>query len=407
MRIPLLGAIAMIVLVLACDCYIWFNIKKFVSTKRRNSANLIFWITTGLCWLLAAVVIAIPKRDDNVALLPVMWMLFALLSIYIPKFIYCICSLIGRLFRPKHNIGGWIGAALGVLIFVTLWRGALVTRYQIVVNHEDIISTKLPASFDGFKIVQFSDTHVGTWGNDTTFIAALVDSINAQKPDMILFTGDYVNRKSEEYEPFARVFSRLKAPYGVYGVYGNHDYSSYTDWNSDSEQTRDVKNMRFMVDSISKIRMLNNESAYIKNGSDSIVLIGVENWGEPPFNQVGDLVKSYPEDCTNHKGLNDGMFKLLMTHNPEHWNQIVTKTSNVDLTMSGHTHAMQMMLKIGSWKWSPSKYRYEHWAGLYNEKATDGTPMYLYVNIGAGEVGFPARLGAAKPELSVFTLHSK
>lgn len=409
MRIPLLAAIALIVIISASDYYIFRDITSHYSGKRKKPATIIFWISTAICWILAIAVLVMPKRDDNVSLLPPMWMLFTLLSIYIPKVLFCICSLIGRLLcrKARHNTGGYIGVALGLLVFVTMWWGALVTRYQIQVNHVDIVSAKLPQSFDGFKVVQFSDTHVGTWGNDTTFISALVDSINAQNPDLILFTGDYVNRRSDEFEPFANIFARLKATNGVYGVYGNHDYSSYMDWQNDSEKARDVFKMRTLVDSVSRIKMLNNSSEFISNGRDSIVLIGVENWGEPPFNQVGNLSASYAEDSTNKHGLNDGSFKLLMTHNPEHWKQVVRKTSNIDLTMSGHTHAMQIMLKIGEWKWSPGKYRYEHWAGLYDDKATDGTPMFLYVNIGAGEVGFPARIGAAKPELTVFTLHSK
>ena len=122
------------------------------------------------------------------------------------------------------------------------------------------------------------------------------------------------------------------------------------------------------------------------------------------MNQLGNLGKSYPDRKGSLRGLNDGMFKILLTHNPEHWSQVVTKISNIDLSLAGHTHAMQMMIKAGDWKWSPSKYRYEQWGGLYTDKAKDESPMNLYVNIGCGEVGFPARIGAAKPELTLFTL---
>lgn len=409
MRFPIFAVISLIIFVVACDFYIYLDIKKYVNAARKKVALIFYAVSTILCWALVITALAMPKKADNVSLLPTMWMLYVALSIYVPKFIYCVCSLVGRLIKPKarRNYGIWVGCVFGLLVCGMMWWGACVTRYQIVTNHVVIESSKLPKSFDGFKVLQFSDTHVGTWGNDTTFISKMVDSINANKADVILFTGDYVNARSEEYEPFAKILSRLKAPYGVYGVFGNHDYSSYVDWPSEQAYLNDLSNLRTMVDSVSRIHMINNKTEFLKKGNDSIVLIGVDNWGEPPFKQLGDLGKSYPDSPDKLHGLNDGMFKILMTHNPEHWNQVATKISNIDLTMSGHTHAMQIMFKIGDWKWSPSKYRYKNWAGLYTEKAKDGNPMNLYVNIGVGEVGFPARIGAAKPELTVFTLKSK
>lgn len=407
MRIPVFAAIFFAVLVIACDAYIYSDLVRTVSKKHSKCAKVIFAIFTLLCWGLVIVTLCMPKRSNEVSVLPIMWMLFTALSIYIPKILYCICSLIGRIFtrKGKKNRGIIVGMIIGALAFIIMWWGVLVTRHQIVTNHVEVVSDKLPESFDGIRILQFSDAHVGTWGNDTTFISALVDSINAQKADLILFTGDIVNRRSEELEPFRNILGRLKAPMGVYGVYGNHDYSSYVDWPNKEDGDRDLYHLRSMVDSMGW-KMLCNQTEFIKKDNDTIVLIGVENWGEPPFNQLGDLGKSYPQSKDKLQGLNDGMYKILMTHNPEHWSQVATKISNIDLSMAGHTHAMQMMLKFGDCKWSPSQYRYPQWAGMYTQQAKDGNPMHLYVNIGVGEVGFPARLGAAKPELTVFTLRS-
>ena len=299
-----------------------------------------------------------------------------------------------------------IGVPLSVLVFIMMWWGVIFTRHDIETTNVEIVSSKLPDRFDGFRILQFSDAHLGTWGTDTTFVSRMVDSINAKKADLVLFTGDIVNQRSSEIKPFLKILSRMKAPYGVYGIYGNHDYAGYIDWKEADGANRDVEKLDSMVRSIGMM-MLRNRTDFIRCGSDSIVLIGVENWGEPPFNQLGDLGKSYPSGQGGLNGLNDRMFKILMTHNPEHWSQVATEISNIDLTLSGHTHAMQTMIRIGDWKWSPSKYFYRNWAGLYDDTAKDGTPMHLYVNIGVGEVGFPARLGAAKPELTLITLRQK
>jgi len=407
MRIPLLAAIILAVLAVASDLYILKDIRQYSSSRQKRSCSVIYAVFSILCWLLVAVTLCMPKRSENQSILVLMWMLFTSLSIYLPKFIYCICSLFGRVFSLKGlNRGAMIGVPFGILVFITIWWGALFTRHDIVVNEVDIVSEKLPGSFDSFDVLQFSDAHVGTWGTDTAFISRLVDSINHRKPDVILFTGDIVNRRSSELDPFVNILRRLYAPHGVYAVHGNHDYAGYITWQNPDDAGKDVVRLDSMM-RVMGWKVLNNCTGYITNGNDSIVVIGVENWGEPPFNQLGDLSKSYPDDPNKLHGLNDSMFKILLTHNPEHWSNVVTKISNIDLSLAGHTHAMQLMFRAGDWKWSPSKYRYTHWAGLYTDAAKDSTPMNLYVNIGVGEVGFPARIGAAKPELTVFHLHSK
>lgn len=405
MRIPILAALLLAVLVIASDLYICKDIRQYCRKTRRSLWLSIYGASALICWIVVAVVLIVPKKSEAVSVFVLMWVLFSILTVYIPKILYCICSLIGRCFRRNNfNRGIYVGIPLAVAAFISMWWGVLVTRHDIHTEHVDIVSDKLPQRFDGFRILQFSDAHLGTWGNDTTFVSRLVDSINSAKPDLILFTGDIVNRESSELDPFTGILSRLEAPYGVMAIHGNHDYASYREWPDPDDGNRDVARLDSLMGRVMGWKVLNNATEFVKSGNDSIVIIGVENWGEPPFNQLGDLGKSYPASNDKLHGLNDGMFKVLMTHNPEHWGQIVTGVSNIDLTLSGHTHAMQMMLKAGDWKWSPSKYRYRHWGGLYGEKAKDGNPMNLYVNIGVGEVGFPARFGAAKPELTVFNL---
>lgn len=407
MRVTLIMLLVLAFLVLGTDTYVYCDIRRYTARKYRTFASLSWIIFSVFCWALVVTFISLPKRSEDVDLYPQMWMLYTALSIYISKTVYCLCSLIGRVLCHKHrNLGAMIGVPFAALVCIVMWWGVLFTRHEIKTNYVGIVSDRIPAQFDNFRIIHFSDTHLGSWGTDTLFVSRLVDSINSKHPHMILFTGDFVNQSSREFEPFVPVFSRLRAPYGVYGVYGNHDYAGYIDWKEPGGANRDVAKLDSMV-RLTGMKMLKNQSDFIINGSDSIVLIGVENWGEPPFNQLGDLGKSYPESEGRLHGLNDSMFKILLTHNPEHWNQVATKISNIDLTLAGHTHAMQAMIKVGDWRWSPAQYLYENWAGLYRKEAGDGTPMNLYVNIGAGEVGFPARIGAAKAELTLFTLKRK
>lgn len=405
MRIPVPFAIVVGLLTILVDVYIYFDIKRFSSNR---ISSKIYAATSLLCWIFLGVVLCLPRRDADSSILFIMWALYAFISIYIPKIIYLICSLCGYipllLGHRRVNSGLWVGAPLALLTFAAVWWGALVGRKDINVEEVAISSTRIPESFDGYRILQFSDAHVGTWGKDTVFISKLVETINAQNPDLIVFTGDIVNRETSELAPFRNILSRLKAKDGVVSILGNHDYGDYITWAD--PQLREENN-RQLVRWQEEMgwKMLNNETLPIVANGDSIMIVGVENWGEPPFHQYGKLKEAYPGKGMKSGSLNDSHYKILLTHNPEHWRLEATKISNFDLTLSGHTHAMQFMIELGGLKWSPAQYRYDKWAGSYFSEAKDGTPMQLYVNIGCGEVGLPFRLGAT-PELTVFTLES-
>ena len=414
MRVELSFILAAVTVFLVVDSTIFYSLYHFVGRKWRKPALWSHFLLMTICLAIMAAVLILPKRSQDHSLQAPMWLLYTFMSIYIPKIFYIIVSFVGagisriialcrRVSHSSYRYPVVIALATALFTFGVMWWGIISTRHDIVVNHVTINSPKMPKSFEGFRILQFSDAHVGTWGNDTTFVSRLVDEINAQDVDLILFTGDIVNRCSKELDPFLPVFARLHAPHGVYAVLGNHDYGGYMDWEHPGDANKDVDRLKKMMKSINWTVMCNT-TEFVKVDNDSIVLIGVENWGEPPFKQLGDLGKSYPDDPKNFRGLNDDMFKILLTHNPMHWSSVAVDISNIDLSLAGHTHAMQMMLKVGSWQWSPSKFRYEQWAGLYETKAKDGTNMSLYVNIGCGKVGFPARILAAKPELTIFTL---
>lgn len=409
MRIPIITIILVYLLSILADLYILRDIRNYVRPERRKAWKTGFMIFAGLALVLITVSFCFPRSSVESDIIPLMWMLYTYATIFFAEVVYVICSAIGRIFVPSRrkrqgrravNYGCFVGMALGCVVFCTMWWGSVYTRNNIRINHVTFRSDRLPKAFDGYRVAQFSDLHTGTWGTDTAFVSRLVDSINACRPDLILFTGDIVNRRTSELAPFLKVLSRLKARHGVYSVLGNHDYGDYISWSAPAE--RDANNALLAAwERQMGWNLLNNDHRFIRVGNDSIALIGVENWGDPPFPQYGDLHAAYPRTGTRH--LNDSTFKILLTHNPAHWKEEVRRVSNVDLTLSGHTHAMQMMASVGRWNWSPAVFRYREWGGMYED---EGTPMKLYVNIGAGEVGMPSRIGSAYPEITLFELKS-
>ena len=396
MRLPVIMMSILFIVNFCADFIIWRDVKR--SFKNRWQTKAVIAILLSI-WALLIIAVLSPRRDVGADLQPIMWMLYTFLSLFIPKLLYALFSLLSRVslfWRAKHlSVLKYIGGILAIVSFVAMWWGALVTRNDIEVTRLTVKFENLPKSFDDYKIVHISDIHAGTWGTDTAFLSNMVDTVNALNPDLVLFTGDIVNRNTKEIYPFVNALSRLKAKQGVYSVLGNHDYGDYMDWSLAIEKER---NNRELIDVQNKMgwRMLNNEHCWVRKDNDSIAIIGVENWGEPPFSVYGDLRKAY-------SNLNDENFKVLLTHNPEHWKREVSEISNIDLSLSGHTHGMQFVLQFGDWKWSPAEWKYKEWGGLYTKENPEGKELKLYVNIGLGEVALPFRLGAT-PEVTLITL---
>lgn len=394
MRLPLVPMLFVIVLSVALDIYIYRNIRN--STRKKYPLYIHVAIST-IAILAIIGVLAAPKRNcDNASLLTLMWILFSYISIYVPKIIYLIFDLLGKipqLFRRKRcKLVRIFAVALAVVSFGTIWWGALFNRFNIDVNRVEVPIKGLPKSFDGFTIAQISDLHLGTYGEDTSFPAAIIDSLKSLRPDLIVFTGDIVNRRTDELKPFVETLSNVSAPYGIYSILGNHDYGDYCDWPSDEAKQQNLQELINLENQMGW-RMLNNETAFIHVAADSIALIGVENVGDPPFHTYGDLDKAYST-------LDDGVTKILLSHNPAHWVDDICDApdKNIALTLSGHTHAMQMAFG----RISPAIFRYKTWGGMYG----DNDDHNLYVNIGIGTVGYPARIGAT-PEITIFTLKSE
>jgi uncharacterized protein len=269
--------------------------------------------------------------------------------------------------------------------------GVVRGAYKYRVHKVKVPSPNLPPAFEGFKIVQLSDIHTGSFLDNTALHGAF-DIVMQQGADMILFTGDLVNNEAKETVGFEEVFSRLKAPHGVYSVLGNHDYGDYVQWDS---QTSKAKNLQDLKDlqARSGWRLLMNEHVSIEKNGEKIGLLGIENWGgSMHFPKYGKMEDAY-------KGADQYPFKILLSHDPSHWEKEVSKKyTDIDLTFSGHTHGMQMGIDIPGFKWSPAKYLYKYWAGLYKQDN-----QFLYVNRGLGFLGYPGRLGIW-PEITVVEL---
>lgn len=395
MRLPIVPLCIFLLVSISVDVYIYKVLRNRCRALWASRTQL--W-TSIVLWAVAVAIVAMPKRDcSNTVLIATMWMLFTFLSVYIPKTLFVIIDLFASIPEAfgRHRLR-WLsitGAVTAFVFFIAMWWGALIGRFEIDTREITVEIEGLPDAFDGYRIAQFSDMHVGTFGGDTTFVAAFVDRINSLHPDAIVFTGDIVNTRSTELLDQTSPLSRLSAPDGVYSILGNHDYGDYSEWPSAEAK---LKNRELLIKLQQQMgwRLLLNETAHIDRDSDSIAIIGVENIGDPPFKVYGSLPKAYPT-------LSDSTVKILLTHNPAHWTDSIAGNSNINipLSLSGHTHAMQMEI-LG---WSPAEYRYPMWGGLYEDSDCSHK---LYVNIGAGTVGFPARIGAT-PEITIITLKKK
>jgi len=277
--------------------------------------------------------------------------------------------------------------------FASLIYGTLKGRYQFKVFRQPLSFIDLPKSFSGFRIAQISDVHSGSWDNLEEFEKGL-NILMQEKPDMILLTGDLVNNIAEEAEPFVKLFQKLSAPYGMYAVMGNHDYGYHYHWKSEDQKAANIQNVKRQYARMG-FELLNNSSKLISKNGDKIRLLGIENWGKFPFPQYGDLNLAL-------KNVDPQEFKILMSHDPDHWEQwTLAHPYKVHLTLSGHTHGSQMGVDIPGFKFSPVMLRYKRWIGLYREGEE-----YLYVNRGFGYIGYPGRVGI-RPEITIFNLNSK
>jgi len=394
MRLPLLIILPVLLFGILADVYIYRAVVRRCPYNSHLWRRVALW-TSVLFDAGLLLLIAWPKKSGSDAgLSSLMWGLFVYATVYLPKYLFCLVDMLGcipclfgRRRLPGFDMAGVVAA---VVVFCALWWGVGNTSC-LDVRRVDIADASLPEAFDGFSIVQLSDIHCGTFGDNTSFLTKAVGLVNSLSPDIILFTGDIVNRRSDELQPFVSALAGLKAPCGVYSVLGNHDYGDYYVWPSAAAKEANMQALLDMQRSMGWI-LLNDSTVFLHRGTDSIAVVGVGNVGDPPFPVYGDLDRAYPGDIA------DGVFKILLSHNPAHWDADICNApdKNIALTLSGHTHAMQCA--IG--RFSPAAWKYRTWGGLY---ADDDSSHRLYVNIGLGEVGIPVRIGAT-PEITLITL---
>ncbi len=291
---------------------------------------------------------------------------------------------------PRSTFMSWLGLGIGGSLFGTLLYG-FGNKYNYQVKNVKLSFANLPQAFKGLKIVHISDIHSGSFQNKEA-VNRGVDLILKQKADLVLFTGDLVNDRADEMLEYMDVFNRVKAPLGVFSSLGNHDYGDYVSWPSEQEKSANLDRLK-QVHANLGWRLLMNEHVLLDKSGDQIALLGIENWGaKGRFPKYGKMHEAYP-------GTEKIPFKILLSHDPSHWDaEVKIKYPDVDLMLAGHTHGMQFGLENPYFKWSPVKWMYKQWAGLYEEGN-----QKLYVNRGYGFIGYPGRVGIL-PEITVIEL---
>ena len=363
----------------------------------KTSINILFWtFTVGLITAILVLKITLDNINPRRKQLLISSLYGLTVSSFIPKIIFVI--IISILFFTRtivpENVSliiiPTIGLFSGFLPFFVIVYAIFKAVYHFKIYHENLHFKHLPKSFEGLKIVHISDIHLGGFNYRFKILERAVKQINELKPDLIVFTGDLVNNYAWELIGWDKIFKQLEAKKGKYAVLGNHDYGDYSQWESNEEKLKNFNEIKHFFKKIN-FKLLLNSSDIIEISQERIAVVGVENWGYPPFKQYGNL-----EDAI--KNVEHIPFKILLSHDPSHWGEEVVETTNIALTLSGHTHGMQFALNYKDFKWSPIKYKFKHWVGLYRNKE-----QYLYVNRGLGWLGFPGRIGM-RPEISFIKL---
>lgn len=404
-----------ITLLVLLDVYVYQVLKVVTLSNAQRTRVIIF----GIYWLIAALavlfLIAMPYLKPDSLPKPLRTYVFAIVvGLFFAKLLAATFFVVddvrrgmmwtvGKLLsNPSVKVSqqadgitrsaflSWMGLAVGGGLFSTLLYG-FTNKYNYTVKKIKLAYDNLPAGFKGLKIVHISDIHSGSF-TDEQAVTRGIEKILHQQPDIILFTGDLVNDRATEMDVFKKHFARLKAPMGVYSTLGNHDYGDYVQWDSDAVKSANLESLK-KVHADMGWRLLMNEHVVLEKNGHEIALVGIENWSaKGNFPKYGKMAEAYP-------GTEKYPFKILMSHDPSHWEgEVQEKYSDIDLMLSGHTHGMQFGVELPGFKWSPVQYMYRQWAGLY-EKGS----QKLYVNRGFGFIGYPGRVGIL-PEITVIEL---
>ena len=411
----LFGSWIFIIILILLDLYV-FQSLKLVSQQLPGKWK---WLVYGLYWsftltavviFLAGPLLHIDQWSKNLRI----YFFSVLIGLFIAKFISATFFLMDDLRRVVQWGGGklfyryiqdenfkagtidrsvflsWIGFAVGGGVFGSLLWG-FGNKYKYRTERLKLSFDTLPAAFKGMKIVHISDIHSGSF-TDKKAVEKGVQKILDEKPDLILFTGDLVNDHADEMKEYQDVFARIKAPFGVFSSLGNHDYGDYRQWSSENEKAENLKRLK-QIHADMGWRLLMNEHLPLEKNGEQIAIMGIENWSAK-----GNFAK-YGKMADAHAGSGKYPFKILLSHDPSHWEaEVRERYKDVDLMLSGHTHGMQFGVEIPGFRWSPVQYMYKQWAGLYEKEN-----QKLYVNRGFGFIGYPGRVGIL-PEITVIEL---
>jgi uncharacterized protein len=407
-----------ILVILLIEYYFFQAVTTVVRDASDNKKQIVKYIylgVTGFLWLVGIAMIIYPLHKWNIYLRNYLAGFAVLL--FLLKIIPAVLLFIGDIFRgliflfskigqskseldasmiSRSKFLSWCSIFIAAVPGIGLIYGMVKGGYNYRIHRVKIASNKIPKSFNGFKMAQISDMHVGSFASSEHLVKAF-DMLLNEKPDTIFFTGDMVNNVCDETEGFLPVFQKLKAEYGVYSIFGNHDYGDYVrDWASDAAKKENLERLK-KVHADAGWKLMMNEHLHLEKGEDKIAVLGIENWGaHMNFPKYGKMKEAY-------EGLEKDIYKILLSHDPSHWEaEVLKQYQDIDLMLSGHTHGMQFGIEIPALKiqWSPVKYFYKQWAGLYAKGE-----QKLYVNRGLGFLGYPGRLGIW-PEITIIELES-
>ena len=365
----------------------------------RLAIHVIFWFfTIGLITAIAILKVRLDRIHPQRKHLLITSLYGLTVSSFIPKIIFII--IISILYFSNHVLSEQesliiipiIGLLGGFLPFLVIIYAIFKALYRFKIHHLHVKLDSLPKSFEKLRIVHISDLHLGSFNFRYHILERAVNLINQEKPDFIFFTGDLVNNFSWELKGWAEVMGKMKVKKGKFAVLGNHDYGDYSVWDSPELKKSNFESIKYFYKKIG-FTLLLNEASIISHNKQEIAILGVENWGNPPFKKYGDLNKALAQ-------ARDIPCKILLSHDPTHWTEEVLNKTDIALTLSGHTHGMQAGVTLKNKQWSPIKYKYKYWAGLHKEGN-----QYINVNRGLGWLGFPGRLGM-RPEITCIDIRS-
>lgn len=415
-----LRLIVISLIMLATDLYLFQAVKAAFrkrSERTRRGVAAVFWFFSAVVIVSMFLVVfveldnALRKALMLTAILLVLFKFFALPALLIDDFrrgLVLLIRWIRKKFHPpaeeelekaekkisRSEFLSKAGLVVGAIPLTTLGYGIVSNSvYDYRVRRVTLKFPHLPKAFHGLRIGQLSDIHSGSLAQKhRNAVAAGIELLLREKPDVIFFTGDLVNDETAEMQNWATVFGKLKAPLGVFSVTGNHDYGDYRDWKSPQAKMQNFEDLK-RVHANMGWDLLMNEHRFLEQGGEKLAIVGVENWGAiNRFPKYGKLEKAT-------KGTGEAAVKLLLSHDPSHWRaQVLPEFGDIDAMFSGHTHGMQFGVRLKQFQWSPAQYVYPEWAGLYREGGRQ-----LYVNVGYGFLGYPGRVGM-RPEITIFEL---